>query len=105
MFISSFLLEVYPCRNAGCFCFCRLSDRHLSFLLCSPAFFDDFERQTQGENFSSQPNTEASGSPSISMKGKADSINNDGAKDETLTEFFDEFEKNTGGEDFRREET
>ena len=75
---------------------------HFGCLFQFTAFFDEFERQTQGENYSSRMNNDASVSPSNSGRGDNRSSNNEGTKDETLTEFFDEFERNTGGEDFRR---
>ena len=68
------------------------------------AFFADFERQTQGENFSSSQ-----------LKSKEDSIeehnyqnkinqnhhdDKEASKDD-MNDFFDEFEKTTGGENFR----
>ena len=69
------------------------------------AFFADFERQTQGENFSSSQS-----------KSKEDSIEEQNCQNEheenrhddkkeaskdDMNDFFDEFEKTTGGENFR----
>jgi hypothetical protein len=47
-------------------------------------FFDEFERQTGGENFSAQQAKEKQ------------------AEKEEMNDFFDEFEKSTGGENFRK---
>lgn len=74
--------------------------RNFSTFILFSAFFDDFERQTQGENFSSQPNKESSEFPPIPTEKSYDREGT--AQDETLTDFFDEFEKTTGGEDFRK---
>uniref|UniRef100_A0A7S2A7P5 Protein kinase domain-containing protein n=1 Tax=Trieres chinensis TaxID=1514140 RepID=A0A7S2A7P5_TRICV len=51
-------------------------------------FFDEFERQTQGENFSRK-----------NVSPKKENVK----EDDGMDDFFDEFEKTTGGENFRRD--
>lgn len=69
----------------------------------SPDFFDQFEQQTQGENFVRDDNEDAT-----QERGKSGSTNEkasdqqDNDKDD-INHFFDEFEKTTRGENFKRE--
>jgi len=68
------------------------------------AFFADFERQTQGENFSSQPKSREElieeQHQVHQKKYKEDQDHKEASKDD-MNNFFDEFEKTTGGENFR----
>lgn len=61
-------------------------------------FFDEFERETQGENFRRE---DVKGIP---MKGDKKPILSEtkSTDKEDMNDFFDEFEKNTGGENFRK---
>jgi len=64
------------------------------------AFFADFERQTQGENFSSQPTSTKDDCNDEQFHQKTDNEDKEATKDD-MDDFFDEFEKTTGGENFR----
>jgi hypothetical protein len=67
----------------------------------SPDFFDQFEQQTQGENFVRDPDaTQKSGTSGAANEKASVQQNND--KDD-INDFFDEFEKTTRGENFKRE--
>lgn len=61
------------------------------------AFFDEFERQTQGENFSSVANVVAKEEDEKLREQELQQ-----KEREELDEFFDEFEKSTQGENFKR---
>lgn len=65
------------------------------------AFFDEFERQTHGENFSlgAVIAADAEAERMRLVKEKQQSERNE------LDDFFDEFEKTTQGENFKRKES
>lgn len=75
--------------------------RLLDFL----AFFADFERQTQGENFSSssQSKSKEDSIEEQNSQNKCEENHHDDkeASKDDMNDFFDEFEKTTGGENFR----
>ena len=70
-------------------------------------FFDEFERQTQGENFVSQQQQPANDAPAAERL-KSTEVERDGtcdaAEKSALDEFMDEFEKTVAGENFNRSE-
>lgn len=68
------------------------------------AFFADFERQTQGENFSSsQSKSKEDSIEEQNRQNKYEEKHHDDteASKDDMNDFFDEFEKTTGGENFR----
>ena len=79
--------------------------RHIIFSTCLifQAFFADFERQTQGENFSSsQSKSNENSIMGQNRQNKCEENHQDEkeASKDDMNDFFDEFEKTTGGENF-----
>jgi len=96
----SFLLlhcEVIIVRYELHFCQCSFK----KIIARRLAFFDEFERQTHGENFSlgAVIAADAEAERMRLVKEKQQSERNE------LDDFFDEFEKTTQGENFKRKES
>ena len=91
-------------------CFVEQWHSHVFFTFL--AFFDEFERQTRGENFSSAAAAAAAATVSAIEKEevekrrqeiwKAEKERQKLSDREELDQFFDEFEKSTQGENFKR---
>mmetsp|Transcript_7744 Transcript_7744/g.15838 ORF Transcript_7744/g.15838 Transcript_7744/m.15838 type:complete len:536 (-) Transcript_7744:53-1660(-) len=65
-------------------------------------FFDQFEKQTGGENFVRE-NARQKNSESIAEENNEIDATGQDEDDDDINDFFDEFEKTTGGENFRRD--
>lgn len=64
-------------------------------------FFDQFEKETQGEHFK-HPSRRNSAQNSSKVRENSNDLQNTSSSEDDINAFMDHFEQETGGEDFRK---